>query len=197
MFKFFDRTKCAWLASVLTLTACASTPSLPSIDIPLPRFNVAEFLGWDRTDEEKAWQALLDRSEVRQVGDDRLIVEAWGSIGTSMEVVELRLLARAGAAVDFMGKSHFAIVHIRDRNQPVSNGLFSDSIFGADEIWIGTYEGLVRSRYERDYGMAPRQWLGPALSAVVIALDEDDLGRKDAFEALNMYNTLNREKLVK
>lgn len=186
--------------SVLSLTilsACASAPRLPSFDVPLPRFSVAELFGWDKTDEEKAWIGLLNRSEVRQVGDDRLIVEAWGTVGTSMEVVELRILARAGAEVDRLGKSHFAIVHIRDRNKPVSNGLFGDSIFGADELWIGTYEELVRSRYERDYGFAARQWIGPALTAVVIALDEDDFGRKDAFEALNMYHTLNRKKLVK
>lgn len=181
----------------LLLGACSTMPRLPQVNIPLPRFNVAEFMGWDRTEEEKAWAALLNNSDVRHVGDDRLIVEAWGSPGTSMEVIELRILARAGAEVDRLGKSHFAIVHIRDRNQPVSNGLFSDSIFGADEVWIGNYETLVRSRYERDYGFALRQWVGPALSAVVVPLSEDELGKKDAFDALNMYDTLNRDRFVR
>ncbi|MEM9376215.1 MAG: hypothetical protein AAGA72_08335 [Pseudomonadota bacterium] len=181
-----------WLGSAmcLALTCCASTPESSG-------FRIVDVFRSDKTDEERAWHALLERSDVRQVGSDRLIVEAWGAMGTSMEIVELRMLARAGAAADRLGKSHFAIVHIRDRNQPVSNGLFGDSIFGADEVWIGTYEALVRSRYERDYGFATRQWLGPALSAVIVALDPDDLGQKEAFEALNMYHTLNRNELVR
>ena len=174
------------------LTGCVSKPA-PDIPASALEGRSVE----EAKTEQKAWRQLLRNSKVRQVGQDRLLVQSWGSVGTTVDVLELRLLARAGAEANKLGKSHFAIVHIRDRSLSASGGLFDNPIYSADEQWIGTYEDLVRNRYERDYSTSPVNWLEPGLTAVVIALDKDEITRKSAFNAWEMYASLNRDGFVR
>lgn len=127
------------------------------------------------------------------VTGDRVIIDAWGPARTSLETVELRLLARAGAEVNKLGYTHFVILHVRDRNLPIAGSFSGASIFGSDEKRIGTYEALVRDRYERDYGAAPRAWWNPGLTAVIQPLNaaEDEI----AFNAGELYETINRSEM--
>ena len=163
---------------------------IPDMNIPVPNFNAASIMGGNATEEEKAWTLLATFSDVRKVTEDEYVIEAWGRPMTDMEVVERRLLARAGAETVREGYTHFAFIHLRDRNLPIAGGIYSDSIFGADKQWIGTYDELVRSRYERDFSAAPRNWAGPGLTAVMIPLNEGDPRWEKSFHAQSLYENL-------
>lgn len=176
------------------LSACSL---VPDVNLPVPNINLAGILGFDKTEDEKAWRLLESNSDVRRVSDDQLIIEAWGRPLTDMETIEIRLLARSGAEAARLGYSHFAILHLRDRNLPIAGGLYNDSIFGADEQWIGSYDALVRSRYERDYSAAPRSWAGPGLTAVVQLLKDDDARSDEAFEAYALYENLKTRDMLR
>lgn len=182
------------LMAGIGLSACGSLAKIPT-----PEFTDWSTLfsnGW--TDEEQAWADLLRNSSVKQVEKDRLIVEAWGAPRTKMDAVELRLLSRAAIETRDLGYKRFVIVHIADRNMPIAGGLNSISIFGADEYVIGSYEDLVRSRYERDYAAAPRAWINPGLTAIVLMLStEDAQGYDETFDAVNLYEYLNRQGMAK
>ena len=78
------------------LACCASTPESSG-------FRIVDVFRSDKTDEERAWHALLECSDVRQVGSDRLIVEAWGAFGSSMFIVYLRMVVGAVASADVLG----------------------------------------------------------------------------------------------
>ena len=191
MRNFFPGAVCA----AFILTACESTPASDRSALNLPNFNMAKLLGFDRTDEEKAWSDLLRNSDVRPVGSNQILVEAWGAPATDMERVELRLLARAGAEADKLGFDRFAIVHIRDRNMPITGGIFSTPVYGAERTWIGRYDELVESRYERDYAVAPRAWMNPGLTAIVQLVDDSHPRYDRAFKAMELYETLNKTEM--
>ncbi len=182
------------IVAALLLTSCTAANQIKT------QANSAwdTVFGTTWSDEEMAWSDLKRNSSVRRVADDRLIVDAWGAAGTNIENVELRLLARAAVEVRSIGYTRFLIVHIRDRNKPVSGGLNPISIFGADDFEIGTYEDLVKSRYRRDYGLPARNWWNPGVSTVVWALDAESAKEfKNTFDALSLYEYLNRKKMAK
>jgi hypothetical protein len=186
--------KVTLIVAALLLVSCTATKQIRT------QANSAwdSVFGTTWSDEEIAWSDLKRNSSVRRVGDDRLIVDAWGALGTNIENVELRLLARAAVEVRSIGYTRFLIVHIRDRNMPVSGGLNPISIFGADDFEIGTYEDLVKSRYRRDYGISARNWWNPGVSTVIRALDaETAKDFKNTFDAISLYEYLNRKKMAK
>lgn len=186
----------AGLAGVLLAAACASTPKPPLPSLALPSFSVAKLLGFDKSQEQIAWEDLLRNSEVKQVSLDQFIVEAWGAPATDMEDVELRLLARTAAEAQRLGYERFAFVHIRDRNMPITGGLFSSSIYGFDRVWIGRYNQLVESRYERDYAVAPRAWVNPGLTAIVQMVEPDHRRFEDSFQVEGLYQLLNGSEMA-
>lgn len=182
------------LVCLLSVAGCSTTKGEPTF---LSQVRTDVF-GEKRSDEEKAWGDLLRNSDFKQVSHDRLIIEAWAAPNTGMDAVEQRLLARAAAEARSLGFDRFVILHIRDRNLPTAGALNTISIFGADEYEIGSYEALVRSRYERDYSAAPRTWVRPGVTAIVKMMTAEQAAEYDeTFDAVSLYEFLNRKEMAK
>ena len=143
-----------------------------------------------RTAEEQTWDEIVAYTEVFRIGADRLQLQASGGPLAGGGTVDLRLLVRASAETLTQGYSHFAIVHVRDDNMPIAGRLFGTPIYGSETVWIGTYEDFVANRYERDYAAAPRAWVAPSMTAIIVMMNEDDRRSRRAFGARAVYESL-------
>ncbi|WP_417484090.1 hypothetical protein [Maricaulis salignorans] len=162
--------------------------------LPEAAVAVGEYVGEvfrdPRTQEEQTWDEIIAYTDVSRIGADRLNVDARGGPLAGGGTVDLRVLVRASAETLTQGYSHFAIVHVRDRNMPIAGRLFGTPIYGSETSWIGTYEDFVASRYERDYAAAPRAWLHPGVEVVVLMLNADSRRASRAFNAREVYDSL-------
>lgn len=172
--------------AALALSACSSMPN------PVTAIGGAasSIFRDPRSQEIQSWEEIIAHTDVVRVSHERLAVEARGNPLEGGGTVDLRLLVRAAAETLRTEHSHFAIVHVRDRNAPIAGGMFGAGIYGSETVWIGDYEGFVASRYERDYGAAPRAWMRPGVEAVILMLDESDRRAARAFEARAVYDNL-------
>jgi len=171
------------------LSSCSTVTMFPEAAVSAGQY-VGEIFRDPRTQEEQTWDEIAAYTEVSRIGADRLAIEARGGPLTGGGTVDLRLLVRTSAETLTQGYTHFAIVHVRDRNRPIAGQLFGTPIYGADTVWIGAYEDYVASRYERDYAMAPRAWLKPGVEAVVVMMNDDNRRSSRAFNARDVYDSL-------
>jgi len=181
------------IALGLTLSGCASYTPPP----PAPAQHQVDEAWTPSKGEMKAWRSLLFRTDVKQVASDRLIVEAWGRPVTGIDKIEFRLLARAAAEAQRLGYSHFVFVDVRDRNLPKAGGLMPGIGIAPEDAWIGSYEDLVHSRYEREEAAAPKTWLVPGLEGIVIMLNETDARMNKSFSASETFDYLGRSGIAK
>jgi len=177
-------------ALVSVLAGCASLRVPPPPSPGEIARNTRELFRDPRSQETQSWQEVREFTQVIPVGNDRLRIEARGGALAGGERVDLRLLVRASAETLERGYTHFAIVHIRDDNRLIGGALGSQPVYGAETVWIGNYEELVASRYERDYGPGPWNWVDPVAIAVVLMMHEDDRRATRAFDASGVYRTL-------
>lgn len=175
----------AWIA-IGCLSACST--------ITAPEF--PELISFSPSNPEAtAYRSLKRNTSSQKVSADQMLIDAWGAPRTSLELVELRLLSRAGDEAYRAGYDRFFIRHIRDRNLPLAGGIFGASLLGGDLVWIGSYEELIVSRYERDQAFAVRAWVNPGLTALVEFVGPSHSRYEKAFKALEVYDILNREHL--
>ena len=181
------------LASIALLGASLAGCSMITV-VPEGAVSAAQYLGDvfrdPRTQQEQTWDEIIGNTDVSRIGADRLNVEARGAALAGGGIVDLRLLVRAGSETLSQGYTHFAIVHVRDRNLPISGRLLGSPIYGSETVWIGSYENFVANRYERDYAAAPRAWIRPGMVAVVRMMNEDNRRSARAFNAREIYDSL-------
>lgn len=172
-----------------TLGACSTVTMIPEAAVSAGQF-IGEVFRDPRSQQEQTWEEIAAHTELVRIGADRLSIEARGGPATGAGTVDLRLLVRASAQTLHEGYTHFAIVHVRDRNLPIAGRLFGSSVYGSETVWIGNYESYVASRYERDYAAAPRAWIRPGVEAVILMLNEEDRRSRRAFDARAVYDSL-------
>ncbi len=194
----------AGIAALLTatsLSACRTPVTAPTAltkdSVQITSAPSAKALRKEKRRQDKLWRALAFRTEIARVSTDRMIVEAHGVAGTGIDKVEFRLLARAAAETKRLGYSHFAIVHIGDRNLPIAGSLFPDAGLPPERLWIGSYEDLISQRAERTEAAAPKTWIVPGLEAVIVLINDTDKRAKKAFNANETYEFIGKSGMTK
>jgi hypothetical protein len=177
------------VASAAVLGGCSMITVVPEAAVTVVQ-SVGDVFRDPRTQEEQTWDEIIAHTQTARIGSDRLSIEARGGALAGGGTVDLRLLVRASSETLTQGYTHFAIVHVRDLNQPIAGRLFGTPIYGSETVWIGSYEAFVASRYERDYGAAPRAWTRPGVAAVVHMMNTDTRRSSRAFNAREVYDSL-------
>ncbi len=144
---------------------------------------------------EKAWGQIVDRSEMRLVGDDRVRIDVESPFIMDVEEMEYLLLARAAGEAARAGYDRFAIVYIEySGGRGLSNFLLPEMKMTSSD-WVGSYEALISER-ESQRLMGKYKKIGyKQLDAVVLFISGEDKRRRDSFPASELYVNMLNERL--
>ncbi len=142
---------------------------------------------------EKAWAKVVNSTEMRLVGDNRVRIDVKGPLVIDIEEMEYLLLGRAAGEAARSGYDRFAIVYI---NYSGGGGLTSillpDVSATSGSSWIGAYEDLVAERESQRLVGGYNKFSAKDIEAVVLFLPSEDRRRRDTFPATEVYlNMLN------
>jgi hypothetical protein len=173
------------------LSACANS------GLPNPNFgemirNI--FPSFERMTEQerreanrsKAWDKLTFRTSVQAVGNNRLEIEARGSLGKGIQKVEDTFLTRAAAETIREGYDGFIISYLDYESQfPVSmtNGFTSFP----ETVEISTYEEFLSYSKEQRIMMSAGAMNFKKIRGVIVMLKEEDNRLGAYFDADELF----------
>lgn len=148
------------------------------------------FPKWERmSDSERreaersnAWKKLTFRSDVQAVANDRLEIEARGSLGNGIQKVEDTFLTRAASETVREGYDGFIISYLTYESQfpvHITNGFTSFP----ETVEISTYEDFLSYSKEQRIMMSAGALNFKKIRGVIVMVKEDDARYRDYFDA--------------
>lgn len=148
------------------------------------------FPKWERmSDSERreaersnAWKKLTFRSDVQAVANDRLEIEARGSLGNGIQKVEDTFLTRAASETVREGYDGFIISYLTYESQfpvHITNGFTSFP----ETVEISTYEEFLSYSKEQRIMMSAGALNFKKIRGVIVMVKEDDARYRDYFDA--------------
>lgn len=176
---------------IALISACASS-GLPSANFGEMIRNL--FPSFDRMTEQerreaersRAWNKLTFRTSVQAVGNDRLEIEARGSLGNGIQKVEDTFLTRAAAEAVREGYDGFIITYLTYESQfPVymSNGFTSFP----ETVEISTYEEFLSYSKEQRIMMSAGAMNFKKIRGVIVMVKEKDNRLGAYFDADELF----------
>lgn len=181
----------AIFASLALLANCATaTSTLDSFGETVRNL----FPKWERMSEferreaerSKAWNKLTHRTAVQAVGNDRLDIEAKGSLGNGIQKVEDTFLTRAAAETVREGYDGFVITYLTYESQfpvHITNGFTSFP----ETVEISTYEEFLSYSKEQRIMMSAGALNFKKIRGVIVMIKKDDPRHGIYFDANELF----------
>ena len=144
---------------------------------------------------ERAWAKVIDQTEVRLIGDDRVRINVFSPFVMAPEDMEYLLLARAAGEATRAGYPRFAIVYLNYEGGTGLSALLLPEISMAGDDWIGAYEELIVERENQRLVGDISRFGSKRLEAVVRFMPAEDMRRRETFAATETYLNMLNEKL--
>ncbi|WP_306251684.1 hypothetical protein [Parvularcula sp. IMCC14364] len=143
----------------------------------------------------QAWSDIVDISQVRLIGDDRMRIDILSPFVMSVEEMEYVLLARAAGEASRAGFPRFSIVYLNYKGgKGLSNLLLPEIKYGGSD-WIGTYEDLITERESQRLTGNVNRIGAKRLEAVILLQPAENRRQRETFAATETYlNMLNNRK---
>ncbi|MCI5047858.1 MAG: hypothetical protein MRY59_10170 [Aquisalinus sp.] len=143
----------------------------------------------------QVWSGIVDISQVRLIGDDRMRIDILSPFVMSVEEMEYVLLARAAGEASRAGFPRFSIVYLNYKGgKGLSNLLLPEIKYGGSD-WIGTYEDLITERENQRLTGNVNRVGAKKLEAVILLQPAENRRRRETFAATETYlNMLNNRK---
>ena len=146
--------------------------------------------------KRRAWKELLNYTEVRLIGDNRIRIDVKSPYIMSVEDMEYILLGRAAGETARAGFREFSIVYARYHGgEGLSSLLLPEVSFGATNDWIGSYEDLVRNREDQRLSGRYNRIGGKRIEAVIRLVEDGESRRRETFAADDLYLNMLNERL--
>ena len=173
------------------LSACASsglsTPNFGEmIRNIFPQFERMTEQERREAERSKAWNKLTHRTTVQAVGNNRLEIEARGSLGNGIQKVEDTFLTRAAAETVREGYDGFVITYLTYESEfPVSftNGFTSFP----ETVDISTYEEFLSYSKEQRIMVSAGAMNFKRIKGVIVMVKKDDRRYGTYFDADDLF----------
>lgn len=179
------------LIAAILLAGCATSSSAvnsfgEAVRNLFPKWERMSDFERREAERSKAWKTLTFRSDVQAVANDRLEIEARGSLGNGIQKVEDTFLTRAASETIREGYDGFIISYLTYESQfpvHITNGFTSFP----ETVEISTYEEFLSYSKEQRIMMSAGALNFKKIRGVIIMVKSDNPRHREFFDADTLF----------